>query len=159
MESRFKELLTVLNGANIDYVVVGGFAAVLHGVGQITHDVDICVSMAESNLEKLRQALAPYHPKHRMTPQKLSFLEHPSDLKNIKNLYLTTDLGILDILGEISGVGGFEATKKDAEAYEVFGLPVQVLGLDALIAAKKCMSRPKDLAVLRELLVIKEGRS
>ena len=159
MESKFQKLLKILDDAKIDYVLVGGFAAILHGVSQTTQDVDVCLSMAEDNLMKLRDSLAPYHPKHRMTPEKLSFLEHPSSLKNIKNLYLITDLGILDVLGEVGGVGDFEATQKDVETYDVFGLPVKVLGLDLLIASKKYMSRPKDLSALQELLVIKESRS
>src|SRR3990167_2862180 len=98
-------LLEVLLDNGIDFVIVGGFAAVLHGSSQVTQDLDLCVAFSPFQIEKLRKCLAPFNPRHRMTVQKLSFLEFPQDLSGVKNLYIESDLGILDLLSFVGGVG------------------------------------------------------
>ena len=87
--------------------MVGGFAAVTHGATYLTRDVDICVVLTDENVAKVRQALGDWNPTHRMTPQKLSFLRHPAAGQKINKLYLQTDMGVVDILTSILGVGDF----------------------------------------------------
>ena len=70
-------LLRRLTEEGLEFVIVGGFAAVTHGSAYVTRDVDICAVLTAENIEKLRNALAHWNPKHRMTPQRLSFLNHP----------------------------------------------------------------------------------
>lgn len=53
--------------------------------------------LAPADIERLRKVLSPYHPKHRMTPQKLSFITEPRSIESINNLYLETEYGVLDV--------------------------------------------------------------
>src|SRR5437868_9776682 len=85
--------------AGLGFVVVGGFAGVLHGSSYVTDDLDVCALLTTENVEKLRKALGDLRPVHRITHQKLSFLEHPPVGQKLANLYLETDAGIVDVLG------------------------------------------------------------
>ena len=69
----FKRLVT--NG--VDFVLIGGFAGVVHGYTYVTQDIDICCDFSTANLFALQRAIADLDPVHRMTPkrQKLKLLE------------------------------------------------------------------------------------
>src|SRR5215467_15472846 len=82
------QLLQRLCDANVDFVVVGGFAGLIHGSTLVTRDLDICALLSNSDVEKLRAVLADLNPTHRLTPQRLSFLENPAPGIGVKNLYL-----------------------------------------------------------------------
>jgi hypothetical protein len=71
-------LLQRLCDAEIEFVIVGGFAAMLHGSTLLTRDLDVCALLSSANVEKLREILRDLHPTHRLTPQRLSFLDNPS---------------------------------------------------------------------------------
>ncbi len=150
------QLLRFLLENRLEFVLVGGLAGVIHGSAQVTQDVDICLIPKADTIQDLRRILSPLHPKHRMTPQKLSFLTEPRDISVVKNLYLDTELGPLDILGEVKGVGNYERVRNSAITAEVFGFSCYVISLDDLILTKRAMGRPKDKAALVELLAIKE---
>lgn len=154
MES-LKNLLKVLVESDIDFVIIGGFAATLYGSTQVTQDIDICSPLNPKQIEKFRRFLAPFNPKHRMTPKKLSFTDFPKDLKGVKNLYIKTDLGVLDILGEVTGVGSFEEIAKRASYTEFSGKKVKIISIDDLIKVKELIGRPKDEATALELKVIR----
>ena len=107
-----KKLLEILLANNVDFVLIGGFAAVVHGSTMVTQDLDICMTMSGENIKKLRAILKDYHPWHRMNPEaKRSFLEYPEELDGLNNIYLQTDLGTLDILSETQPVGDFATVK------------------------------------------------
>src|SRR5437867_4299277 len=106
-----RELLLKLNAENVEYVIVGGMAAVLHGSAVVTEDLDICAPMTPENLARIIRSLADLNPCHRMSPKKPKLASTAEALKGFKNLYLTTDAGQIDILGEIDGVGDFVAVK------------------------------------------------
>lgn len=74
----------------------------------------------------------------------------------VHNLYLRTDLGPLDILGSIRGVGDFERIRQHAVEVELFGRSCRVISLDDLIRAKEAVGRDKDLLTVKELLAIRE---
>ena len=94
-------LLQRLADAGVEFVVVGGYAGVVHGSAMLTNDVDVCAVLSPENVEKIRMALADIHPVHRITHQRLSFLKYPAPGQDLVNLYLETDDGILDILSNI----------------------------------------------------------
>lgn len=73
--AELNRLFELLCDAEIDFVIVGGFAAVLHGSTMVTRDLDVCAILTTETVEKLRTALAALNPVHRLTPQKLSFLD------------------------------------------------------------------------------------
>jgi predicted nucleotidyltransferase len=152
-------LLKHLLENNIDFVLVGGFASTLYGSTMVTRDIDICYAMTPQNIENLRTLLKDLHPVHRQTPNKISFIELPKELKGINNLYLDTDLGTLDILSQITGVGDYERVKSKAIEVNVFGHKCKVISLDDLISAKKTLGRNKDLLVVQELEEIKKKQN
>lgn len=70
-------LLQTLCDAEIEFVVVGGFAAMLHGSSMPTRDLDVCAVLSDVAVGRLRAAFGEVHPTHRHTPQRPSFLENP----------------------------------------------------------------------------------
>lgn len=151
------ELLAILTSAKIDFVIVGGVAATLHGSAYITQDLDICYSRTAENLNQLVNALAPIHPRLRGAPAGLPFLWDVGTLRNGMNFTLTTDLGDIDLLGEISGIGDYLKVASKAMAFQVGLSQYKVLSLDGLIAAKKTAGRPKDQLILPELEALREA--
>src|SRR6185437_879490 len=87
-------LLQRLCDADIDFVIVGGFAATLHGSSLLTRDLDVCAVLTGAKVAKLRELLKDLHPAHRES--RLSFLDNPSPGVDVRNLYLQTDLGPVD---------------------------------------------------------------
>lgn len=146
----FNRLLQRLADSGIGFVIVGGYAAVIHGSAYMTRDLDVCAVLTAETVEKLREIFAEWHPKHRMTPQRLSFLEFPKS-GPVQNLYLETDAGIIDILSSILGVGDFERLRAKAEVFEIDGRDYPVIALDDLIQAKEAVARDKDILSAKEL--------
>lgn len=112
-------------------------------------------------MESIVRALTPLHLRLRGKdlPDNLPFV---LDLKTFKmglNFTLSTDLGDVDLLGEVSGVGDYAACISASETFELYGLQCWVLGLDALILSKQAASRPKDIPVILELKAIREIKS
>jgi hypothetical protein len=142
-------LLQRFADTGLDFVVVGGFAGVLHGSSIVTNDLDVCAVLSPENVQKLRVALADLHPVHRMTPKKLSFLEHPARDTPVANLHLETDGGIVDVLANIAGVGDYERLRRNAATITLFGRSCRVMSLDDLITAKEAVGREKDLLAVK----------
>jgi predicted nucleotidyltransferase len=150
-------IVRLLNEKGVEFVVVGGLAAVAHGSSLVTDDVDVCAPLAEPNLSRILAAVRGLNPRLRMRPDKMRLPEDPARLTNLKNLYLDTDLATIDFLGEVSGVGTFaEAIQQSQEVDLGEGLVCRMLTIDALIAAKKAAGRPKDLRAVRELEIIRD---
>ena len=149
-------LIQRLCDANIEFVIVGGFAAVLHGSSLVTRDLDVCAVLTGENVQKLRDAFRELHPVHRLTPQMLSFLDNPDPGVEVRNLYLRTDIGPLDVLSSIKGVGDFQRVHAQSAEIELFGRRCRVISLDDLIRAKEALGREKDLLAAKELRGIKE---
>ena len=149
--TRFVELLKVLAGGRVDFVLVGGVAAAAHGSPRSTQDVDIVYSRGLENLQRIVNALAPHHPYLRGAPPGLPFRFDTETLRAGLNFTLTTDLGWIDLLGEIVGAGTFEDLMAHTISVEVFGIVCRVLDLETLIQAKKAAGRVKDLETIAEL--------
>jgi|694.fasta_scaffold51150_3 predicted nucleotidyltransferase len=148
------QLLRRLAEAGVDFVVVGGYAAVIHGSAYVTNDLDLCTVLSPDNLDRIRRALADLQPVHRQTHRRLSFLEVPPPGEAVRNLYLETQDGILDLHTEVLGVGDFERLRARATRLELFGLSLAVISLEDLIAAKEAVGREKDLLTAKELRAI-----
>ena len=156
MRDNLKALLKRLLDHNVDFVLAGGLACVVHGSPLVTQDVDICVFFDDLQIAKLREALKDLDPKFRMNPNfKPSFLDHPKRSNELKNIYLETSLGILDMMSELQPVGDFQAVSRRAVTIRLYGHDCKVVSLEDLISIKEMMSRPKDkeaLLHLREIL-------
>ena len=148
-------LLRRLSAAGLDFVIVGGYAGVVHGCSYVTQDIDICCLFAPENLLTLQKALADLHPVHRMTPCRQRLELTAENAAQFTNLYLDTDLGRLDCLSEIAGLGNFTQVDQVSERIEVDGTPLRILTIEALIQAKKAMNRPRDHEAIRQLEAIK----
>lgn len=150
------DILSILARHNVDFVVVGGYAVAAYGSSFVTQDVDICCDFSAENLMRIQRALGEMHPVHRMTPKRLPLILTPQNCEGLKNLYLDTDIGQVDCLGAVLGVGGFEDVKKRSVSIQIDDFSCRVIRLDALIEAKKAMGRPRDLAAVQELEAIRE---
>jgi predicted nucleotidyltransferase len=154
--SDLQRLLQRLDDAGIEFVLVGGYAAMLHGSTLLTRDVDVCAVLTPGNIGKLRDAFGEFHPVHRLSSPQRSFLDVPDAGVTLDNLYLNTDLGTLDVLGSITGVGDYERVARNAVQIELFGRRVRAISLDDLIAAKEALGRDKDLITAKELRAIRK---
>jgi hypothetical protein len=156
MTDNFRKLLCELSRTGVRYVIIGGFAGAAYGCKTLTQELEICCDFAPDNLLRLQEVLRRHKPVHRMTPGKVPLRLTPENCKDYKNLYLDTDLGQLDCLSYVAGVGDFTAARKDAKAIKVDDETICVLSLDALIEAKKAMNRPRDRYALAQLQAIKQ---
>ena len=127
MSSDFPSLLKRLTDGGVEFAIVGGFAGVVHGCTYMTQDVDICCDFSAANLLLLQKALSGLHPVHRMTPGRKALELTPANAGEFKNLYLDTDLGHLDCLSEIRGLGGYDQVKQVSVSIEVEGRQFRVL--------------------------------
>lgn len=153
----FERAVQVLCDADADFVIVGGVAAMLHGSAHFTNDLDIYYSRAAANLKKLRAALAPFHPRPRGFPDDLPFIWDEATLRNTTILTLRTDLGEIDLLAEVSGLGSYQEVKAQSQVVEAFGRTVTTIDLPGLIRAKRAAGREKDLSMIPELESLMEA--
>jgi hypothetical protein len=142
----------------VQFVLIGGLAMISHGSAYITKDLDICYNRTPPNLAALASAFAALHPYLRGAPPGLPFHFDAATLQAGLNFTLTTDLGDVDLLGEVSGIGHYDRVLTQSEEHEMFGIKVRVLSLDGLIAAKKAAGRLKDRTHLLELEELKKMR-
>lgn len=149
-------LIKRLTGHQVEYVVVGGFAAVAHGASLMTQDFGIACRFTADNLMRLQDALADLQPVHRMTPGRLPLSLTPEKCAGLKNLYLSTNLGQLDCLSFIEGVGDFEAVVRQSVEVDLGFGRCRILSLGALIRAKETMGRPRDREAVLQLRAIRE---
>ncbi len=148
---QFETAVQALCDAGVEFVVIGGLAATLHGSAQVTYDLDICYSRATANLRRLVLALAPFHPRPRGIPDSLPFVWDDATLRNGTVFTLQTDVGEIDLLAEVTGLGSFDEVERHSMIVEAFERQIATLDLPALIRAKRATSRPKDLITLAEL--------
>jgi hypothetical protein len=152
----FAGLLRVLAEAGVDFILVGGVAATVHGSARLTLDVDVVYSRTPTNLARLVRALAPHAPYLRGAPRGLPFTWDQATLSRGLNFTLTTTLGPLDLLGELTGGGGFDDLLPHSMPVTLFGVDVRCLNLEWLIRVKRAAGRPKDLEALAELEALLE---
>jgi hypothetical protein len=149
-------LIGRLTQARVEFVVVGAYAAILHGATVVTRDVDVCMPFTADNLFRLRDALADLHPWHRMTPQHLPLELNETNVAALSNLYLATDLGPLDCLSEINAVGRYDVVLARSVVVKASFGEIRVIDIDSLLAAKSQLMRLQDKLVIPQLLAIKE---
>ena len=162
------QLFQRLVAEEVAFVVIGGFAAIAHGVPYITQDIDICYNPDPSNIARLERALLPLHPGlrvHGLTDEEARALPFRLDahaLRQSSIMTLITDVAQLDLMHSVPGVGNYTEVERNSMPLPL--LPdsdVLVLDLPALIASKRAAGRPKDLFILPEIeatLRLREGQ-
>jgi predicted nucleotidyltransferase len=150
------EILRALDDAGVEFVVVGGLAAIAHGASQSTRDFDAVVPLTVENCRRVLSALEPYEPRFYQTIGKPRVERSPEELAEFRNLYLLTKLGIIDLLGSLPPVGSFERVVERAVKLPMFGREYRFVSLDDLIEVKAFVGRPKDKLTEVELRAIRE---
>ncbi len=155
----FDKLLGLLSLHRVEFILIGGAAAIAHGSARFTQDTDVVYERSPENLQRIVAALAEYRPYPRGAPAGLPFVWDAATLHRGMNFTLTTELGDLDLFGEIPGGGTFGELAGEAIEIELFGVRCLCLSLEQLIRSKRATGRPKDLEALAELDAIAEEGS
>lgn len=142
--------------SKVQFVIVGGVAINIHSSSYVTYDFDFCYLRTTHNLKKIAFALAPFNPRFRDFPQNLPFIWDDRTLLNGTNFTLETEIGDIDLLGEVSGIGNYNDVEKLSKIEILYGYSVSVLTVEGLILAKRAAGRTKDLLVLPELEALRE---
>jgi hypothetical protein len=145
------QAIQVLTDGGVEFAIIGGWSAIMHGSAHLTRDIDLCYSRTSMNLKRLASALAPFHPRPADFPEGLPFVWDEQTLRSATILTLDTDLGRVDLLAEVAGLGDWNEVRKCCMRLSAFGREVWTLDLPSLIRAKRAAGRPKDLLVLPEL--------
>jgi hypothetical protein len=144
-EFRPRGLLEHLARHSVDFVVVGGIAAALHGSERNTFDLDICPAQDAANLDALGAALIEIDARLRDIDEDIPFLPDGRSLAGIEILRLSTSLGPLDVLVRPHGSPPYAALRRRATQMDVGSpAPVRIASIDDLIAMKRETDRPKD---------------
>jgi hypothetical protein len=156
--NEMREILVRLAKAKFPFVVVGGYAAYAHGATLVTQDIDVCCEFSEDSLQQLWAAIGDLHPVHRMRPDRLPLEIGPGFSKGLKNLYLDTDAGQLDLLGYVAGIGDYrEVMQRSVEVF-MDDCSIRLLSLSGIIQAKEAMNRDRDREAVRQLRFIQEKK-
>jgi hypothetical protein len=150
------QIIPPLARAKVDFVLIGGMAAILHGSARVTFDVDLVYSRTHENLERLAAALAPHGPYLRDVPPNLSFSWDTKTISAGLNFTLTTKLGDVDLFGELATGETYEDLLPHSFEVEAFGLRFKCIDLPTLIRIKEAADRPKDRQAVAELRILLE---
>ena len=154
----FGALLRTLDAGAVEFILVGGLAAAAHGAARATYDVDVLYRRTSENVARLVTSLAPLKPYLRGAPPGLPFTWNADTIAHGLNFTLTTVEGDLDLLGEVTYGGTYDALVADTAFVNAFGIRCRCLSLERLIQVKRAAGRPKDLEALAELEAIAEER-
>jgi hypothetical protein len=155
-------ILEVLNRHGVEYIVIGAYAAQLHGAPiRKTEDIDFTPSRTRKNLELLSAALKELEARVRTVgvPGGLPFNHSGSSLGRAAMWNLTCQHGDFDISFEPSGTTGFEDLARQAVTLAVGDVPARVASLEDVIRSKQAAGRPKDIAVLPTLMATARRRA
>lgn len=148
--------LRALTDAGVDFVLIGGVAARIHGSPTLTRDLDVCHARDRANLDRLVHALHDLHARLRGVDAELPFLLDAQTLGAGGNFTFVTDVGDLDILAVPAGVDGYEQLARSAESVDLGEVVVRVCTLDDLITMKRAAARPKDLIEVEVLAALRD---
>jgi predicted nucleotidyltransferase len=158
MSPNFAEILPLLNRHRVPFILIGGGAAVVHGLARATFDVDVVYSRERESIRNLVAALQPYEPYLRGVPPGLPFRWDEQTVQAGLNFTLTTSLGDLDLLGEVTGGGTYSDLLPYTEQMSAFGIRLVVVTLERLIQLKRAAGRPKDIETMAQLQALLEER-
>jgi hypothetical protein len=152
-----ERILEVLNDHGVEFVLVGGFAAVIHGSPYVTTDLDVVPSRDIENLRRLSDALQTLNASvwTMDEPDGVRFGHDARSLGSVDVWNLVTDAGRLDLTFRPSGTSGYDDLRRDAVHLTVLDVEVDVASLADVIRSKEAADRAKDrlvLPVLRRLL-------
>lgn len=154
VEARFDEVLRILSRNDVEFIVVGGIAAILQGSPLSTEDIDVVYDSSEENLARLATALGDLEAYY-LDPAGRHIEPDVSRLASMRVHLLKTNCGRVDVLRTVGQNLAFEDLVQNTRLLEVAEVVVRVLNLETIIATKEQAGRPKDrsqLPFLRQLL-------
>jgi hypothetical protein len=149
-----RALLRALVEGGVDFVVIGGIAAVARGSAAFTQDLDVSYAPDQENLDRLGQVLVDLGARLRGVTDDVPFIPDGRTLRRARVLTLETPIGIIDLLAQPDGAPEYRRLRERATTEVIAGVEVHVASLDDLIAMKKAAGRPKDLVAVEELEAI-----
>jgi hypothetical protein len=156
LELDAEEILRRLTARGVDFVVIGGIAAVLWGSARMTFDLDICFATDNANLEALGKVLVDLGAQLKGVEEELPFVPDVTTLRRVELLTLKTTAGELDLLARPTGAPGYDVLRKRAARVDLGDFNILISSLDDLIAMKRAAGRTKDLADVEELEAIRD---
>jgi hypothetical protein len=153
-----QRIFAVLERHDVDYILIGGLAAVLHGSALVTNDADICPRRTPENLERLAAALRELDARLRARgdTRGVEFTCDAAFLGGVDLLTLETSAGQFDIAFAPAGFDGYDALVDSALTYEIDGTHVKVAALRDIIRSKETANRVKDQAALPHLYALED---
>lgn len=152
-------LFRTLEEHQVEYVLIGGLAANLHGSPLVTNDAGICPRRTRGNLERLAAALRDLDARIRTIaePEGLAFARDAEFLERMKMVNMQTRAGDFDVAFEPGGfAGGYDVLIENAVEFDIFGIRVRVAALRDIIASKESANRAKDHAALPHLYALED---
>ncbi len=146
---RFAGIIRVLARHGVDFILVGGVAAILEGAPVSTFDVDVLVPR-QSDRKTLLAALQELNARY-LDPAGRHIVPDLMKLDTLRINRLVTDFGHLDVLTSIGNGLGYSDLVGETETYEIDGSPIRTLRLAMIIRSKEEADREKDRAVLPTL--------
>lgn len=157
-EFRPRALLAHLTLHGVDFVLIGGVAAVMHGSERNTFDLDICPAQDQGNLDALGKALIEIDARLRGIDEDLPFVPDGRTLRGMQILTLDTSLGPLDVLARPDGSPPYGSLRRRATRVDIGTTAVLVASIDDMLEMKRAAGRPKDEEDVERLESIKRLR-
>lgn len=150
--------LNALLDHEVDFVLIGGLAARLHGSPTVTDDLDISHNKETANLERLAACLGSMDARLRL-PDPEERLDIEIDwrlLAAADNFTFTTDFGALDCLALPAGIESYQELFAHAVLMNLGDMTIRIASIDDLMSMKGAAGRRKDLIELEILAALKE---
>ena len=154
------ELLEVLVEQGVDFILIGGLGATVHGSPYATVDVDIVPRQDRPNLDLLSNALRALDARVYVSAEETLRFEHDgASLSDAAVWNLATAFGGLDITYVPAGTTGYSDLAERSQSIDIGGVVVRVAALEDIIRSKEAANREKDRVVLPALRRLLERSS
>ena len=146
----FQDFLKAFNNNEVDYILLGGYAVILHGYSRTTGDMDIFVKKTKENYQKIVKAFQEFGmPTFDMT------LDNFLNNKNVDVFSFGTPPVSIDIITAIKDMN-FDDAFSNSTIHQVEKLSIRVIHINDLIRQKKAVNRPKDINDIQHLEGLEE---
>ena len=149
-------VLQTLVHHGVDFVLIGGIAAIVLGSSYSTSDLDVAYARDRANLERLADALRELEATLRGAPPDLPFRIDADTLEAGLNFTFVTRRGDLDVFGEPPGAPAYEELKRRASVEQIERVEIRVASIDHLIAMKEAAGRTKDRMLASQLRTLSD---
>ena len=141
----------------VDFVLIGGIAAIVLGSSYSTSDLDVAYARERANLERLAGALRELGATLRGAPPELPLQLDADTLEAGLNFTFETKGGNLDVFGEPTGAPAYAELKRRSSVERIEGVDIRVASIDHLIAMKEAAGREKDRLLASQLRTLSDA--